>query len=383
MVKRAAMNQARRWVVKIGSSLLTNGGQGLDHGAIHAWVRQCLALRQKGVEIVLVSSGAVAAGMERLGWKSRPTALNQLQAAASVGQAALIQVYEEWLREGGVHGGQVLLTHEDLRDRRRYLNASATLRTLLEMGVIPIINENDAVASEEIRFGDNDTLAALVSNLLEADLLVILTDQTGLYDADPRQHPDARLLSEVTAGDPALERMAGGVGSHVGSGGMITKVRAAARAARSGTATIVANGHEPDLLLRLHRGEALGTYFHPRLARLAARKRWLAGQLRAAGTLHLDAGAAQVLRKKGGSLLPVGVTAAEGSFQRGDLVVCLDPEGREVARGLVNLDAQMVRQRIGKSSKVIAEEFGELEDPELIHRDNLVLSETEIPGEGT
>ena len=368
------LKTAQRWVIKIGSSLLTNNGQGLDLAAIEAWVTQILVLRRNGTEIVLVSSGAVAAGMERLGWQVRPTALHQLQAAASVGQAALIQVYEDFLRRGGVHGSQVLLTHEDLRDRQRYLNARATLRILLEMGVVPIINENDAIASAEIRFGDNDTLAAMVANLLEADLLVILTDQAGLYNKDPRHDPDARLLTEVQAGDPELLQMAGGAGTALGSGGMITKVRAASRAAQSGAATLIAPGGAEDVLLRIWAGEEIGTYFHPSVAKLAARKRWLAGQLRPTGTLHLDAGAARVLREKGSSLLPVGITAAEGDFQRGDLLCCVDPEGQEVARGLVNFARHDVQLRLGKSSKALSTLFGDVDEIEIIHRDNLVLS---------
>lgn len=365
---------AQRWVIKIGSSLLTNNGQGLDLIAIEAWVRQLLVLRRHGLELVLVSSGAVAAGMERLGWQTRPTALHQLQAAASVGQAALIQIYQDFLHQGGVHGSQVLLTHEDLEERHRYLNARATLRTLLELGVIPIINENDAIASAEIRFGDNDTLAAMVTNLLEADLLVILTDQAGLYDQDPRRAVGARLLPEVEAGDPDLLRMAGGAGTAIGSGGMITKVRAASRAAQSGAATIVAPGSTENILLRLWSGETLGTYFRPTVAKLAARKRWLAGQLHPTGTLHLDAGAAKVLRENGSSLLPVGITAAEGHFERGDLLRCVDPEGQEVARGLVNFAYQDVLLRLGKSSKALAEIFGDVDEIEIIHRDNLVLT---------
>lgn len=368
------LKTAQRWVIKIGSSLLTNNGQGLDLAAIEAWVTQILVLRRHGIELVLVSSGAVAAGMERLGWSTRPTSLHQLQAAASVGQAALIQVYEDFLRRGNVHGSQVLLTHEDLQDRQRYLNARATLRILLEMGVIPIINENDAIASAEIRFGDNDTLAAMVANLLEADLLVILTDQAGLYDRDPRHDPHAGLLSEVQAGDPELLRMAGGAGTMLGSGGMITKVRAAGRAAQSGAATLIAPGSADNILLRIWSGEEVGTYFRPGVAKLAARKRWLAGQLRPSGTLHLDAGAVRVLREKGSSLLPVGITASEGDFQRGDLVRCVDPEGHEVARGLVNFAQQEVLLRLGKGSKALCALFGDVDEFEIIHRDNLVLS---------
>ena len=368
------LKTAQRWVIKIGSSLLTNNGQGLDLAAIEAWVTQILVLRRQGIELVLVSSGAVAAGMERLGWSTRPTSLHQLQAAASVGQAALIQVYEDFLRRGNVHGSQVLLTHEDLQDRQRYLNARATLRILLEMGVIPIINENDAIASAEIRFGDNDTLAAMVANLLEADLLVILTDQAGLYDRDPRHDPHAGLLSEVQAGDPELLRMAGGAGTTLGSGGMITKVRAASRAAQSGAATVIAPGSADNILLRIWSGEDVGTYFRPGVAKLAARKRWLAGQLRPSGTLHLDAGAVRVLREKGSSLLPVGITASEGDFQRGDLVRCVDPEGHEVARGLVNFAQHEVLLRLGKGSKALCALFGDVDEFEIIHRDNLVLS---------
>ena len=368
------LKTAQRWVIKIGSSLLTNNGQGLDLAAIEAWVTQILVLRRQGIELVLVSSGAVAAGMERLGWLTRPTSLHQLQAAASVGQAALIQVYEDFLRRGNVHGSQVLLTHEDLQDRLRYLNARSTLRILLDMGVIPIINENDAIASAEIRFGDNDTLAAMVANLLEADLLVILTDQAGLYDRDPRHDPHAGLLSEVQAGDPELLRMAGGAGTMLGSGGMITKVRAASRAAQSGAATLIAPGSADNILLRIWSGEEVGTYFRPGVAKLAARKRWLAGQLRPSGTLHLDAGAVRVLREKGSSLLPVGITASEGDFQRGDLVRCVDPEGHEVARGLVNFAQHEVLLRLGKGSKALCALFGDVDEFEIIHRDNLVLS---------
>jgi glutamate 5-kinase len=368
------LKTAQRWVIKIGSSLLTNNGQGLDLAAIEAWVTQILVLRRQGIELVLVSSGAVAAGMERLGWLTRPTSLHQLQAAASVGQAALIQVYEDFLRRGNVHGSQVLLTHEDLQDRQRYLNARSTLRILLDMGVIPIINENDAIASAEIRFGDNDTLAAMVANLLEADLLVILTDQAGLYDRDPRHDPHAGLLSEVQAGDPELLRMAGGAGTMLGSGGMITKVRAASRAAQSGAATLIAPGSADNILLRIWSGEEVGTYFRPGVAKLAARKRWLAGQLRPSGTLHLDAGAVRVLREKGSSLLPVGITASEGDFQRGDLVRCVDPEGHEVARGLVNFAQHEVLLRLGKGSKALCALFGDVDEFEIIHRDNLVLS---------
>ncbi|MEY2335304.1 glutamate 5-kinase [Acidithiobacillus ferrianus] len=376
----SVQRKAQRWVIKIGSSLLTDDGKGLNVDAIRDWVRQILVLRRSGIEVVLVSSGSVSAGAQRLGWTEPPATLKARQAAASVGQSALIHTYEELLREGDrpgevpLHCGQVLLTHDDLRSRRRYLNARSALRTLLDMNVLPIINENDTVSYNAINLGDNDTLAAVVSNLLDAHLLVILTDQDGLFDADPRRHPDARLLTEVNAGAAMLERIAGSGGSGVGTGGMLAKVRAAARAARSGTSTIIANGRCRSVLSRLQRGEPIGTFIHARLPTLAARKRWLAGHVRAHGTLHLDAGAAHALLRDGGSLLPVGVTAIEGKFHRGDLVLCKDPSGREIARGLVNWDALVVARSLGKNSSELAGD-PEVTEGVLIHRDNLVVND--------
>jgi glutamate 5-kinase len=372
---RKQVQAARRWVVKIGSSLLTNDGRGLDHTMMDAWVSQLAALHEAGHELVLVSSGAVAEGMVRLGWKERPQAMHELQAAAAVGQMGLVQAYESRFQRHGLRTAQILLTHEDVKDRQRYLNASGTLRALIGLRVIPVVNENDTVATEEIRLGDNDTLAALTANLVEADLLVILTDQQGMYDADPRNNPGARLLDAAMAGDPALLEMAGGSAGNLGRGGMRTKITAAARAARSGAATLIVHGREPEVLLRLARGEALGTLFSPGEQKLAARKRWIAGQLQVRGQVSLDAGAVKVLRSAGRSLLAVGVTRVEGDFRRGDLVSCLDTTGREVARGLINYNADEARRIAGRPSAHIAEVLGYAGEPELIHRDNLVLQD--------
>ncbi|KPV40638.1 gamma-glutamyl kinase [Thiohalorhabdus denitrificans] len=364
---------ARRWVVKVGSSLLTRPGGGLALEAITEWVRQLAELAGREVEPILVSSGAVAAGMGRLGWADRPTAIHDLQAAAAVGQSGLVEAYEERFTAHGLLSAQVLLTHDDLSDRRRYLNARNTLRTLLELGVVPIVNENDTVVTEEIRFGDNDTLAALVANLVEADLLVILTDSEGVFQADPRVDPHAALIREGEAGDPAILQVAGGAGSAVGTGGMRTKILAAQRAARSGTGTAIASGYEEDGILRLRQGEPLGTYLHPGRDALTARKQWLANQLQVHGRLHVDAGAARVIREEGRSLLPVGITAVEGEFRRGEVVSCVDPEGREVCRGLVNYPAHEVRRIQGLPTGRIAEELGYLDTEELIHRDDLAI----------
>lgn len=369
---RERLTQVKRCVIKIGSALLTNNGQGLDLPAISAWVAQIATLRARGMEIVLVSSGAVAAGMQRLGFKTRPHALHELQAMAAVGQMGLVQVYESAFQQHGLQTAQVLLTHDDLANRERYLNARSTLRTLLGLGVIPVINENDTVATDEIRFGDNDTLGALVANLLEAELLVILTDQAGLYDKDPRNHTDAVLVQEATAGDKALAVMAG-EGGALGRGGMRTKLLAAAKAARSGAATVIAWGRENDVLPRILAGERLGTYLKPAEGRVAARKRWLADHMQVRGRLRLDAGAARVLRDAGRSLLPVGVKAVEGSFQRGELVACLDPDGVEVVRGLVNYSSEDAARIAGQASDKIESILGYVDEPELIHRDNMIL----------
>jgi len=373
MKDRKQLGAGRRWVIKIGSSLLTNDGRGLDGGAISAWVEQMAGLRSGGRELVLVSSGAVAEGMNRLGWARRPRALFELQAAAAVGQMGLVQAYESRFQRHGLHTAQVLLTHDDLADRKRYLNARSTLRSLLRLGAVPVVNENDTVATEEIRFGDNDTLAALVANLVEADLLVILTDQSGLFDRDPRSDPEARLIPEARAGDPSLELLAAGGSGALGRGGMLTKLRAAGRAARSGTPTLIVSGREPRVLARIADGEPIGTHLGTASEPLAARKQWLAGQLQVRGRLTLDTGAVRVLRQSGRSLLPVGVTAVEGAFARGELVACDGPDGAEVARGLVNYGAEEARRIIGQPSDRLEALLGYVDEPELIHRDNLVL----------
>ena len=367
------VQQARRIVVKVGSSLVTADGRGLDHTALTRWAEQIAALTAQGKEVVLVSSGAIAEGIARLGWSKRPKAVNELQAAAAVGQMGLVQAYESIFRTHGLHAAQVLLTHEDLADRTRYLNARSTLRTLLELKVVPIINENDTVATDEIRLGDNDTLGALVTNLIEADCLIILTDQTGLYTADPRRDLTATLVSEAQAGDPELERMAGGAGSSVGTGGMLTKILAAKRAARSGAHTVICSGREDRVLLRLAEGEAIGSQLVARQAPLAARRQWLADHLQLHGGVVLDDGAVRALRDEGKSLLSVGVKSVVGEFERGEVVAVIDINGREIARGLVNYSASEARRIAGKPSSSIESELGYMDEPELIHRDNLVV----------
>jgi glutamate 5-kinase len=374
MQNRSEFAAARRIVVKIGSALLTGGGRGLDTVRIADWVAQIAAVRQQGREILLVSSGSVAEGMCRLGWKTRPHALHELQAAASVGQMGLVQTYESLFQGHGLHTAQILLTHDDLSDRQRYLNARGTLLTLLRLGVVPVINENDTVANEEIRFGDNDTLAAMVANLLDADLLVILTDQQGLYERNPALDPTAQLVREASINDSGLGDMVGESLSGLGKGGMVTKLRAARLASHSGAATVIAAGREPGVLGRVLGGEEIGTFLVPDVSPLLARKRWLAGQLKLKGSVRLDEGAARVLRESGKSLLPIGVTAVEGDFSRGDLVACLDGGGREVARGLVNYGADETRLIMRQPSSRIEALLGYVDEPELIHRDNLVLA---------
>jgi glutamate 5-kinase len=364
---------ASRIVVKVGSSLVTNEGRGIDHDAVARWAGEIAQLAKAGKAIVLVSSGAIAEGMQRLGWPARPRAIHDLQAAAAVGQMGLIQAYERAFARHGLHTAQVLLTHEDLTDRRRYLNARTTLTTLLELRVIPIINENDTVTTDEIRLGDNDTLGALVTNLIEADVLVLLTDQQGLYTADPRKHPSATLVRNARAGDPALEAMAGGAGSAIGLGGMLTKVLAAKRAARSGAATVIACGREANVLTRLAQGDAIGTMLTAERTSLAARKQWLADHVRLAGRLTLDSGAVRALTHDGKSLLPIGVVAVTGQFGRGEVVGCVAPDGREIARGLVNYGAQEAARIMRRPSSEIESVLGYVDEPELIHRDNMVL----------
>jgi glutamate 5-kinase len=368
------LGRARRIVVKVGSSLVTNDGRGVDADAIGTWCRQLAALARQGREVVMVSSGAVAEGMKRLGWSARPKELHELQAAAAVGQMGLAQMYERKLSEQGMGSAQVLLTHADLADRERYLNARSTLLTLLAMNVVPVINENDTVVNDEIKFGDNDTLGALVANLVEADALVILTDQKGLYSADPRKDSAARFIDEAQAGDPALERMAGGAGSSIGRGGMITKVLAAKRAARSGASTVIAWGREPDVLLRLAAGEAIGSLLVASTAKVAARKQWMADHLQLRGAVTVDEGAAAKLREEGKSLLPIGVVEVQGEFRRGDVIAVRAPAGEEIARGLANYSSAEARLIARKPSSQIEALLGYTNEPELIHRTNLVLT---------
>ncbi|MGD8207869.1 MAG: glutamate 5-kinase, partial [Thiohalocapsa sp.] len=361
-------------VVKIGSALLTRDGAGLDRSVLVPWVAQMSARRLQGHDLVLVSSGAVAQGMARMGWRQRPQALHELQAAAAIGQMGLVRAYEDCFAQRGLHTAQVLLTRDDLANRERYLNARSTLRTLLSLGVIPVVNENDTVATDELRFGDNDTLAALVANLIEADLLILLTDQEGLFDADPRLNTDARLIGSTRVDDNRLDGMAGGSISGLGSGGMTTKIRAARLAARSGCATVIASGRSANSLARIGSGEPVGTLLTPVQGPQAARKQWLAGHLTVRGRLQLDDGAVRALRERGRSLLPVGVTAVHGDFRRGEVVVCVDATGNEVGRGLVNYDAQETIRIKGQPSTRIESILGFVDDAELIHRDNLVLT---------
>ena len=364
---------ASRLVAKVGSSLVTNEGRGLDRVAVAHWAAQIAALRAQGRQVVLVSSGAIAEGMARLGWAKRPSAMHELQAAAAVGQMGLCQAYEAAFAEFGLRTAQVLLTHEDLADRQRYLNARSTLFALMRLGVVPIVNENDTVVTDEIRLGDNDTLGALVTNLIEADSLVILTDQRGLYSADPRKHPDARFISHAQAGDAALEAMAGGAGTGIGTGGMLTKILAAKRAARSGAHTVIASGRERNVLTRLAEGECIGTELRALLPVWSARKQWLGDHLRLRGRVALDAGAVNALLHEGKSLLPIGVTAVEGEFERGDVVACVDATGRECARGLINYSSADTRRIMRQPSARIADILGSMTAPELMHRDNLVV----------
>ena len=372
-MSQSLLNNSKTLIIKVGSSLVTNNGEGLDRVAIAAWAAQISTLVKQGKQVVLVSSGAVAEGMQRLGWKKRPVEINELQAAAAVGQMGLIQMYESCFAKHGLHTAQILLTHDDLRDRKRYLNARSTLKTLLNLKVIPIINENDTVVTEEIRFGDNDTLAALVANLIEADALVILTDQQGLYSADPRKDSHAKFVNFETAGNMALEVMAGGAGSAIGTGGMLTKILAAKRAASSGAHTIIASGREADVLVRLSAGEAIGTHLQATQIKTLAKKQWLADHLRLGGKLILDAGAVKVLKTDGKSLLPIGVTGVLGSFERGDVVACINEAGTEIARGIVNYNSNDTSRIMRKASHEIEKILGFVEELELIHRDNLII----------
>lgn len=373
MSRRKVLSEPGRWVVKIGSAVLTDDGRGLNRALFDSWVFDIAAMKKRGYEVIIVSSGAVAEGLVRLGKAQRPVKIHELQAAAAVGQMGLIQAWESAFQKHGLHTAQILLTHDDLADRRRYLNARSALQELLNLGVIPIINENDTVVTDEIRFGDNDTLAALVANLLEAENLVILTDRDGLYRGDPKLYPDAELVHEAQAGDPVLETMAGSSKGHLGRGGMYTKINAAKLAARSGANTILANGRVESILSMISEGASVGTILAAETAPVKARKQWLAGQLQVRGKLIVDQGASDVLRQQGRSLLPVGVVGVEGQFERGELVSCVDDTGRELARGLVNYDAGEARQIMGMPSKKIIEILGYCDDEELIHRNNMVL----------
>ena len=374
-MSREVLASARRWVVKVGSSLVTAAGRGLDHAAIANWCAQIAALRAQGREVVLVSSGAVAEGMARLSMTRRPDVLHELQAVAAVGQMGLVRAWEHGFEAHGIRAAQVLLTHEDVADRARYLNARSTLSALLDFGAVPVVNENDTVSTDEIRLGDNDTLGALTANLVDADLLVILTDQEGLFERDPRQHPDAQLVSEMALSAPELAAMAGDSRGELGRGGMRTKLSAARLAARSGAATVIAHGMAPDVLQRLSAGESVGSYLRPDRSPLTARKRWIAGQLQVRGTIHIDDGAAQALAAGGRSLLPVGAVSVEGDFQVGDLVRCVSAQGREIARGLSNYSAIEARRVLGARRDQVTERLGHPGEQELIHCDNLTLSE--------
>ena len=369
----SVIQQAKRLIIKVGSSLVTNDGKGLDTAAIAKWAEQIAQLRSLGKQVVLVSSGAIAEGMQRLGFDKRPTGVHELQACAAVGQMGLAQIYETSFRHHNLRTAQVLLTHADLADRERYLNARSTLFTLLHLGVVPIINENDTVVTDEIKFGDNDTLGALVANLIEGDALIILTDQKGLYTADPRKDLAAQLVREAKAGDPSLEAMAGGAGTGIGRGGMLTKILAARRAATSGAHTVIAWGREDQVLTRLAAGEAIGTQLVAQTAQLTARKQWMADHLQTAGKVVLDAGAVQKLTAEGKSLLPIGVVEVSGEFGRGDVITCIDNSGRPIARGISNYSSSDARRIIRRPSTEILAILGFVEEPELVHRDNMVL----------
>jgi glutamate 5-kinase len=370
----SALRKAKRVVIKVGSSLVTNEGRGLDERAIGEWCRQIAHLMADGREVIMVSSGAIAEGMKRLGWTARPKAIQELQAAAAVGQMGLAQMYESKLRENALGSAQVLLTHADLADRERYLNARSTLLTLLKLGVVPVINENDTVVNDEIKFGDNDTLGALVANLVEADALIILTDQKGLYTADPRKDPEARFVHEAKAGDPDLEQMAGGAGSSIGRGGMITKILAAKRAAGSGASTVIAWGREPDALIRLTAGEPIGTLLVAQTQKTQARKQWIADHLQMRGAVVVDAGAVIKLRDGGKSLLPIGMLLVEGDFSRGEVIAVRDDNGVEIARGLANYSSAEARLICRKPSSEIERHLGYAAESEMLHRDNLVIT---------
>jgi glutamate 5-kinase len=366
-------NRSKRWVIKFGSAILTNNGAGLDRGAIDGWVEQIAELMNQDIEVVLVSSGAIAEGISRLGWEGRPDSIHELQAAAAVGQMGLIQAYETSFIKFQRHTAQILLDHDDVSNRQRYLNARGALKRLIDLGVVPIVNENDTVATDEIRFGDNDSLAALVANLIDADLLVILTDKDGLYEADPDLNPSAKLVSLASAEDKNLDLLASNSKSIVGSGGMVTKIKAARIASSSGCSTLIASGRKQNILLDIKKGHVLGTLLTAGQKPIAAKKQWLMGQLKAKGKLVLDSGAEAVILKHGRSLLPVGVVEVIGKFNRGDLVSCVNSMGHELARGLVNYSADDVNKIKGQNTDDVLEILGYRQNAEVVHRDNMVV----------
>ena len=373
MSRAAYTSKAKRWVIKIGSALLTKDGKGLDYAAIEDWSEQIAQLRKQDIEIILVSSGSVAEGMSRMGWTKRPTELAALQAAAAIGQTGLVEAYENQFKKHNIQAAQILLTHDDISNRKRYLNARNTLRALLKFKALPIINENDTVALEEMRLGDNDTLAALAANLIEAELLVILTDQEGLFNKDPRHHSDAILICEDSANNNDLLKFVGDNSTSLGRGGMGTKLTAAKRAAHSGCATVIASGRETKVLQRLAQGEEIGTFLKPDQTQITARKQWIAGQVQVNGVLILDQGASQAILKNGTSLLPVGIEKSQGVFDRGDVVDCQSIDGKTIARGVVNYSHKEVDKLYKTSSDRISEILGYAGEAEVIHRDNLVV----------
>ncbi len=366
------LKACKRIVVKIGSSLLTANGQGLDLEAISHWAKQIVDLHHAGHEMILVTSGAVAEGMVRMKLPHRPTDLPSLQACAAIGQMGLIQTWSSVLDRHHIKTAQVLLTHDDLTDRRRYLNSCDALQQLIDWHVIPVINENDTVSTDEIRFGDNDTLAAMVAGQVHADLLIILTDQQGMFDADPRSNPEAKLLSTVRALDETLFEMAGGSGT-LGTGGMLTKVRAARLAAKSGCPTLIASGESDRVLARLMAGELLGTLFITDDDRMTAHQQWLAAHLQTAGRLVIDDGAVNAIKTQHRSLLPVGVKAIEGHFDRGDVVECVDRQGKRIAVGRVNFSSRSAELVKGLASDKVYQVLGEARSLEMIHRNHMAI----------
>ena len=370
--ERETIKSTKRWVIKIGSALITDNGCGLKHDNLDNWVNQISALRERGIDIVIVSSGAVAEGLTRLNWKNRPNIIHKLQAAAAVGQMGLIQAYETCFQKYNKQTAQVLLTHDDISNRTRYLNARTSLNTLLQLGVVPIVNENDTVAPDEIRFGDNDTLAGLVANLIDAELLVLLTDQNGLYTSDPRKDSSAELIEQAKADDESLEKYAGD-SSNYGRGGMLTKLKAASIASKSNTQTIIASGNESSILLKIANSEKVGTLLTTSEDTLQAKKQWLANQAYLKGSVTIDSGAVTAIIKSGKSLLPIGVKSITGEFKRGEIISCIDLDGKEIARGLSNYDSIQATSIMGKSSEEIGELLDCKDEDELIHRDNMIL----------